>query len=296
MYRSHTYLLLGLISVALVACDSYEQDEFVPEVVVESYLVAGEPLPEVRVSVTAPISSRYTFENFGVEGANVIVNLLGEEGGVEESYSFVEESRGVYLPAEESAVVQPLRRYALEVRVPGGNDVVRSQTLVPGHFEMSTVSGDTIVYQSAVQLEARITNSIYPGRKSYYLFTIEAEDTLNYGLTPFYADIIDEDDGMSKSDLVRNSSGITNENDFTRHGDGTLSLKLPWIGIAFYGPNTIIANAIDDNLYDFKRSQMGGSSSPGEMDNLLDHVENGRGVFGSMVRDQLTVFIAEPEE
>lgn len=294
MNRFTLLLLLALVCGGLVACDTYEQDDYRPEVVVESYLVAEAPLPEVRVSMTAPITAHYTFEAFAVEGANVVMNLLDENGAVEESFSYVQSAPGIYRPADGNAVVMPLRRYALEVRVPDQDDVVRSETLVPGLFEMLDLSADTVVYQSAEQVEARVTNSLYPGRKSIYLFTIEAQDTVNFDLTPFYKDMVDDDDGgLTRSDLVRNASGLTSEADFTSNPDGTLSLKLPWIGVAFYGPNLLVANALDDNLFDFKRSQLGGGGSPGEMDNLLDHVENGRGIFGSMARDQAIVFVRQ---
>ena len=294
MNRLTPYILLALVSTGLVACDTYEQDDYQPEIVVESYLVAEEPLPTLRVSMTAPIDQHYTFAGYAIDDADVVVNLLDENGGIEQSYPYTRVDRGIYQALDESIEVLPLRRYALEVRV-AGHDVVRSETLVPGLFDLVTVSADTIVYQSAEQLEARVTNSPYPTRKSIYLFTIEAQDTVNYGLTPIYADMLEQSDAMTKSDLVRNTSDLTSEDDFIRNGDGTLSMKLPWVGVAFFGPTAIIANAIDDNLNDFKRSQRGGgTTSPGEMDNLLDHVENGRGIFGSMARDQHLVFVAEP--
>ena len=202
------------------------------------------------------------------------------------------EKGGIYRAEDPGVTVLPLRRYALEVRVPDVNEVVRSETLVPGLFEMVELSADTVAYQSTERLDAIVTNSEYPGRKSRYLFVIEAQDTVNYDLTPIYADMIEDVDGMTKADLVRNASGLTSEDDFTRNPDGTLTMQLPWIGIAFYGPNDIIAHALDDNLFDFKRSQLGGSSSPGEMDNLLDSVEHGRGIFGSMARDRARVVVA----
>lgn len=292
MRHSFTYTCAALLVLGLAACDTYTQDDYRPEYVVESYLVAGEPLPLLRLSQTAPIDARYTFEDFAVEGADVRVNLLDETGAVEETYPYVQTKKGIYEPEDETAVVQPLRTYALEVRVPGHEEVIRSKTLVPGPFEIVSISQDTIVYQGAEQLEAWITSSHHPDREPVYVFTIFAMDTTNYDLTPVYADFADDDDGLHKVDFVANSSGLTKEEGFTKHADGTLSIKLPWILVAFYGPNEIVANAIDDNLFDFKRSQLGtGTTSPGEMDNLIDHIEGGRGIFGSMSRARVVIHV-----
>ncbi|HBQ58078.1 MAG TPA: hypothetical protein DD671_00195, partial [Balneolaceae bacterium] len=98
--------------------------------------------------------------------------------------------------------------------------------------------------------------------------------------------------------LSNNSSGIINEANFQDNQDGTITLSYPWIGIAFYGVNNIVANAIDDNVYDFVRSQqvqLGGSMlSPGEIQNVIYHVEGGLGVFGSLATDTVTTFVSQP--
>ena len=285
-----TAVLAALL--VLSACDTYEQDDYADEIVVEAYLAAGEPLPEVKVSRTAPIDRFYRFEDFAVDDASVVVSLLDEAGGVEARYPYVRAAEGRYRPAGQAVAVQPLRRYALEVDVPGEAGTVRASTLVPGGFRVLDFTADTVRYQGTEQFQARVTRSDYPGRQSYYIFTLVALDT-SFGLTPFYADFVgDDDDDAQPEDFMRNASGLSNEANFDPNPDGTLTMRLPWVAIAFYGPNEIVANALDDNLYDFLRSRLqGGTRSPGEMDNLLDHVDGGRGIFGSMARDSFTVFI-----
>ena len=288
-----TVILLAAVAVGLTACDSYTQDDYEPEYIVEAYLVAGEALPTLRLSRTAPIGTRYRFEDFAVDDAEVAISLLGADDAVEERYAYRRVAPGVYGPeAAEPDSVRTLRTYALAVQVPDDGAVLRAQTFVPGPFQLLDANADTLVYQAAEQLEARVTLSSYPGRQNIYVFTLQAQDTTNYDLTPFYADQVDDDEALERADLVENSSGIANEENFEHNDDGTLTLRLPWVAVAFYGPNNIIANAIDDNLYDFLRSQgSGGTGSPGDLQNLIDHVDGGRGVFGSMARDQVTVFV-----
>ncbi len=64
--------------------------------------------------------------------------------------------------------------------------------------------------------------------------------------------------------------------------------------------NYYIANALDDNLYDYIRSQsiqQGGSTfSPGEIPNPLEHVVGAHGTFGSYARISFDLFVLRPEE
>ena len=105
-------------------------------------------------------------------------------------------------------------------------------------------------------------------------------------MTPFYAEFVGEDEDLD--DVLITESPPINEQNYDINDDGTLTIRLPWIAVAFYGPNRITASTVDDNLYDFLRSQQvqqGGSTfSPGEIPNVIAHVDGGTGVFGSLAR------------
>lgn len=284
-----------IVATGLAGCDTYTQDDFEAEYVVEAYLVAGSPLPEIRLSTTAPVTSRYRFEDHGVTDAEVEVHLLGSDGEVADTYRYTLEQPGVFVPVD-SGLVRPERSYALDVRILGDGVTLRSVTRVPGLFEILSVNTDTLGYQEAEQLEARVTRSAYPGRQSIYAFTTIALDTTNYGLTPAYASLVESTDGITADDLTRNYSGLSNESSasYETDAEGNLLLRLPWAAIAFYGPNEITAAAVDDNLYDFLRSLDAFSMIPGQMENLIDHIEGGRGVFGSMAEERTHVFVQPP--
>lgn len=57
--------------------------------------------------------------------------------------------------------------------------------------------------------------------------------------------------------------------------------------MAFYGPNEVGVNVIDDTLFDLIRTQQtqqgvpDAGLGPGEIPNVIEHVEGGTGVFGS---------------
>lgn len=285
--------LLPLSMVLFLSCDIYSQDGFEPDYVVESYLVADRVLPPVRVSTTLPLNEEYIFERAAVSGADVNIRLLTSSGNVEETIAYVQDSAGVYSPGS-AHVTLPGRNYELEVVIPGENRLIRSSTLVPGRFENNGESVDSIAYQDPAQIVITTTVSSYPGRQAYFIFNVNAVNPDASRLTPFYSDLVtDQDEDIEE--FYINSSGIINEENYERTESGQLTLRVPWLAVAFYGDNEIVTNAIDDNLYDFIRSQevqTGGSTlSPGELQNIIYNVEGGIGVFGSMATDTVRVLV-----
>lgn len=297
----HLFLTLLAFSLILVSCDLYPQDEYEEFYVVESYLVALEELPQVFLSTTAPVSSEYSFQNFAVTNVSVEVNLLtgGEGSSIEQSFSYQMDSDGVYSPATAHEVL-PARTYQLRItNIPDDPSAsIVGYTAVPDTFSSKSQVPDSVIYQSENQIELDISPSINSERQSYFIFTTIALDPSIQNFTPLYADFFDEDEDQL-SDFVKTSSGIVNEANFETKPDGTITLKYPWLAVAFFENNQIVANIIDDNIYDFVRSQsvqLGGSTlSPGEIPNALYRLEGGIGVFGSLAADTIQTYIKRPE-
>lgn len=283
----------------LVGCDTTKSSDHQDEVVVESYLIAGEALPVVRLSLSTSINDIYSLSELGIRDANVTVALLGSSGAIETEFNFVhDEARpGIYVPSQNHTVL-PERTYTLEATVPG-QGLVTARTIVPGAFEIRRISAGTVQYQGPIQFEQDVTVSAYPGRQSVFVFSLEALDPKIVDLTPLYLDGIyeissgeefdpDSLDASELDDFFLNASPPINEGNYVENGDGTLTIGLPWFAIAFYGESRVFTSAIDDGIFDFMRYQQvqqGGSTlSPGEIPNVLDHIEGGRGVFGSMSR------------
>lgn len=296
---ARTGLLGGLVLLLAVSvgCDlaGPEDVETDSEFVVEAYLSAGEPLPPVRIGRTVPIDERWRPEAAGVSGAEVQIARLGPEGVPAEQFSYRPdpEERGRYLP-EDSARVEPLSTYRLRASVPGREEPIKARTVVPDTFRLLSSNRDTIVYQSSDQLRIRLSPSRYPGRQSVFVFTTIALDPRVENLTPFAREFSDEDSASVAENRV-GSSPLLNEETYTAGPGGNLTIRLPWLGISFFGPNRLVARAVDENLRDFLRSHQAQSGqttlAPGEIPSILDHVANGRGVFGSFAEAQLEVYI-----
>lgn len=291
----YSALLLFIIGLGIAACNPYEQTDYQEYYVVEAYLVANRTLPHIRLSTTAPVGEFYTFDNSFVTGAQMEVRLLATNGSsIEETVSFSDNGDGIYLP-QTAHTVLPGRTYQLHVIPPGTNEVITGTTLVPGDFEIADNQPDTLVYQGSEQIEVTMTKSEYPGRQTIYIFNMIAQNPVFENFTPVYYDFYDEET-ETVEDYKNNSSGILNEASLTENPDGTITVDYPWIGVAFYGENLVIANAIDDNIYDYLRSesvQLGGSTlSPGEIANVITHIDGGLGVFGSFATDTISTYFA----
>ncbi len=293
-----TLILLALL-ISMAGCDPYPQDSYEEFYVIESYLVADRALPPVRLSTTSPTDEFYDFGELGVNHARVDIHLLtgGPGSDVEQTFRYINAKPGVYHPMPLHKVI-PARTYRITATVPNHPEVITGHTVVPDTFHIhASKVPDDIVYQSAERLEITLSKSSYPGRQNIFIFNTIASEPDEENLTPFYASILKESDNLS-DDLVllsKRSTGVINEGNLTTNGDGTFTYTVPWSIFPYYRGNIIVANTIDSNIYDFVRSQqvqLGGSTlSAGEIQNVINHVEGGIGVFGSLASDSVSIFL-----
>ncbi len=287
---TYVLILISPLLFGMAACDPYSQNDYEEKVVVQAYLVADQRFPEIKLSLSAPISEQYDFDRQSISGANLSIEHIDASGSVLETVRYRMINPGIYVPIDTLKLVEPLTRYRLKAQVQGKPEITAT-TLVPDRFETVGLNNTRIRYQSTEQFEIDITLSSYPGRQNIYVFSIETLDPENAEFTPFYADVVDEED---RADFYLNSSGIVLEGNYeVDRVRNLLKIKLPWLGIAFYGPNRITANVIDDAMYDYIRTrdvQQGGSSlSPGEINNVKSNVINGTGVFGSYAKSSVII-------
>ncbi len=299
--KAYRVAIVLFAALAAAACDTdpiFEEDE----IVVEAYLEAGELFGEVRLSRLVDINDLYDFTASAVTDAVVEIRMVPDEGEQPESipYAGVTNLPGVYQVVSTERV-QPLATYELVVQIPSAGKTLRSRTTVPGDFRVVSFAPDTVVYQGGAQIEVQVTRSLYPGRQSIFVFSTQGLDPHIPNLTPFYREVIDPDNDDDEDELdeyLINESPPLNEDAYDVLPDGTLSIKVPWLAFVFYGPNRLMMNAIDENLFDFVRShqvQQGGSTlAPGEIPNVIDHVDGGLGVFGSYARSEIEVEILRP--
>lgn len=295
-------LLIVAGSTMLAGCDSVATFDRDDEVVVEGYLVANGGFGQVRLSRVQPVEDVYDVTSSAVRNATVQVRRLDAAGAVEDVVSYLEhpEQPGVYV-AESGSVVLPLTTYELYVEISSTGERISSRTTVPGAYEIIDSGPDSIIYQGLQQAEVLVTRSLYPGRQAVFVFSVKSLEPSIENLTPFYRDVVDPDEDTDEDDLqdyLVNESPPLNEEGYDEISDNVLRIRVPWLGFAFYGRNLLRSNALDDNLYDFVRSQavqQGGSTfAPGEIPNIIDRVDGGTGIFGSYSLIETEVYLQRP--
>lgn len=287
-HRSILTSVILLFVFLTITCDITEQDNYQELVVVEAYLTANRTLPEIMISRTSPVDQTYQQDELILTGADVQIVLLDSGGDDLElfSYSF-DMDKNSYMP-DVMHHVQPRQQYRLDIQFNDREEIIRAYTTVPDQFAIVNEIPENIVYQSNEQLELSISAPGQLGSQNIFVFSTKALEPTVGNLTPFYKASYDNED-IELSDLMNNSSGLINEGNFEIHPDGTITLRFPWIGVAFYGENEIIVNSVDRNLDELIRSQqvqLGGSTlSPGEIPNITFNIDGGIGIFGSLASD-----------
>lgn len=306
MTRPSSIVFLFLLVAALPGCDT-TATEPASQVVVEAYLQGGAPMDSIRLTRSVATDQAYQSADAAVRDATVEVRELAADGTPVTTIPFDEATAGVYAPTPTPTPrVQPLTTYELSVTADG--EEVTATTTVPDTISIVETQNEEALYQGPDQPTFTIT-APQSGREGQAVLALTTtslldfsrpEDQLRDRLTPFYEDDYDpEEDDIEM--FRTTSSGVLNEANFTRGEGGRITTALPWISVAFFGPNEAAVHVIDDNLYDVIRSQQaqstgGGGSGlgPGEIPNVIEHVEGGTGVFGSYVRDRREISVERP--
>lgn len=305
----HRFVIASLLTllVGLVGCDTTATSP-ASQVVVEAYLQGGAALESVRVSRSVDTDETYVLEDVALRDADVAVQRLADDGAVTETHGLREHPNkpGVYVPGSvPPPTIQPQTTYRLVVNTSDGTEVTAT-TSVPAPVDIVDVENDRVVYQGPVQPSLTVAPPASErNRQNVLVLTTTSlldfnrpDEELRIHLTPLYGSGYDPDDDNIRS-LRVTSSGLLNEANFDRDEEGHITIDLPWLSVAFYGRNEVAVNAIDSNLYDLIRTQQaqqGGGLAPGELPNVIEHVEGGTGIFGSYVRADHEVTIQRPSD
>ena len=286
------YLLLLVIIFHAVSCEIYKQDEFEGELSVEAYLVAEEPFKSLHLTAITPFEAVYDFNRYAVSDAEITIYKLDLNGNRIKSYPLYESGKGRYSSREEFI---PRPRYSYELHaITSEKHNIRAYTTIPDTFRVKEMIRDSVVYHSDNQVQVLLTQSWYPDRQSFYILRTYALSTEEYAMTPFYH----TDDEDTRRHRRRTRSDIFTEKNYQVHDDGTITMKYPWQAISWFGPNEVTIHAIDNNIYDYYRSQdvqTGVTSQPpGHIDNIISNVDGGHGLFGGMSVVRFEIYVDYP--
>jgi len=271
------------------------------QILVEGYLSAMAPLPSIRIVHIGLLYDYYKGDQISIGDAEVRIYKLTASGKTDKIYLYKleDEGTGSYTPLDQD-LVQPGSTYKLSIQIPGKSTPITSQTTVPDTFAILSDTPATPEYPSDEPISLIASRSKYPGRKALYIFNALARDTSLSNYLPYYKQDIGRNPLYQLYERMNHPSGIIREENYNTTSSGDIELVVPWNTFVFYGRNRLVVNAIDDNIYDFLRSQQvqSGDSNltPGEIPNLINHIDGAIGVFGSLASDTTATFVLKRSE
>jgi hypothetical protein len=275
-------LLLLLIGVA--GCEDTPPTTYVPQYVLQGYLIVDDPVQGIRITLTQPTTEIYQYRKSAIEDAEV--DLIAGDRRMRLVY-YPDSLVGEYRYPDTTVRIEPNTTYNIEVRLADGA-LVTAATTTPGRVSWTKAPRDTIQYPPSDTVRPPDSLSLawtpVPGNEEY-MISIRSLDTLRYGryLTPPTSE--------RNTRIVRPfEENAPDYKDVTRWAflQGTRT-PLVWAAFKWYGMQEVTVYAADKNFLDwFKMTQWGQNV---QYDSRLGSVKGGVGVFGSASVARKTLFV-----
>jgi len=269
-------VILACVSLLLTSCEDPVPTDYTLEVVLEGFLLVGEPLNNIRVYRTLPVTDTFSIPEASIRDALFVVTADGTDIPME----FTPDSLGgTYRAKDTSYRVLSGVTYNADVRALGFTLTASSKT--PPLFDWVRAPRDTFRYPGKDNELFRYDSlDIYwqavPG-VTQYILSIECLDTAAYG-TYLNPQTTDTNRRLREVDLFDDGTLISSER--TRYGFALQpSTPVVWNGFKWFGLHEIRAYAPDKAFLDWFR--LVGFGRRNQYDYRLSNVKGGLGVWGS---------------
>ena len=291
MKRSLIHRTLPLIGVLLLlqltACEDQPPTDYQPTPFLEGYLIVDEPIRDIVVAVSQPITEPFSYDNMMLSDAEVVLS----GGGADYTLQYVvTDGVGSYRYPDSTVTVQPETEYSIRVTLSDGT-VMRAETVTPARIAWTVPPRDMLQYpQDTTKLVSPDSLRIQwtPGNSVEYIIRVQALDTLGYGayLAPPTEEInertnnipFEEPDDPTFYTLTRWGFVQTNQ------------APTVWAAFRWYGRNDVSILAPDQYMLEwFKATQWGGRSVQFRPE--YSNVEGGIGILASAAVISYDVFV-----
>jgi hypothetical protein len=278
------------VLVAIGGCEDAAPTEYLPQTVLEAFLIVGEPIHDIRVTRSQSLSDTFRYRNSAITDADV--KLIADGETIQLQYR-ANEDVGEYVFPDTTRRIQPNTNYQIVVTLPDGG-VVTGSTRTPTQIEWIEPPDSLLYYPLD-------TNDLHPHDSlglswtgapsvSEYIISVRALDTLGYGR--YLSPPTDEPNRRIERFF---EEGAPFYDEPVRIGflQGT-STPISWFAFKWFGPQEVTVFASDAafvNWYKLTHFQ-----DPPTYQPLLGNVEGGIGVVASasVARRQVFLFKNQP--
>lgn len=279
------HLLKRLTCVVYIAlhihgCGDPVATEYKEEIMLEGLLLVGEPLDNIRVLKTLPITDTFSFERAAIPDAVFTV----QADGVDVPMQFVPDNRGgTYRAADTSYRVQPNVVYSVTMRARGAT--LTATTRTPETFAYTVPPRPWLQYPHADSLLVSVNDSLLiswqpVARAELYIISITCLDTLGYGQYLLPATSEDNERTKRPTPDFFDQSGTLIANERTTLGATRFpTSQTVWGVFRWYGLHEIRIYAPDRAFREW--INLVGSGRRSSYDYRQSNIEGGLGVWGS---------------
>jgi hypothetical protein len=273
-------VVLCLGAAGLSGCEDAPPNDYVPQYVVQGYLLVDHPIAGIVISRSQSVTDTFKVAKGVVPDATV--KLIVGDRTFQLQYRASESGTGDYYFPDTTVVVKPKTLYKLMITTIDGGTLT-AQTLTPDRFEWTQAPRDTVkippkgdaaYLNPPDSLDLAWTNT---AGVVEYLVEVHALDTAEYG--KYLASPTNQKNERINPDLDEQDK--LHYNDQSRWGfvAGTTT-PIVWAAFKWFGPQKVNIYAADRNMVNwFKMTQWTGNA---QFDPLLGNVlGNGVGIFGS---------------
>ncbi len=281
------YILISLSALILLnSCGDDIPTDYVEEVYVEGYMLVGEPIRNIVVAKTQPVTVKYNQENALYRDAQVVIKGDGRE------FPLKIESSGVtgFYAEDQDYLVKAKTEYTLEISTPDGK-------FITGF----TTTPETIEWVSDMPKPLQFPkDSLNPSNSDpiewtkaegvdYYLISVKALDTLEYG--KYLDDVPDSELNRRIERPWTDDDGYFYDTSMWAFIANTKT-SIVWAIFKWFGDQETTVFAPDSNYRKWFQQQWTGS----RYDENLSSIKGGIGVFGSasLIRDTTFLIKNQP--
>jgi hypothetical protein len=282
-----------LVLAALVAmstftgCEDAAPTEYIPQTVLEAFLIVGEPIQGIRVTRSQSVTDTFRYRNSAVSDADV--RLVAGDQSLQLQYR-ANDGVGEYFLPDSTVRVQPGVNYRVVVTLTDGS-VVSGATRTPEQIEWIDAPKSRLYYPTdtiALPAPDSLGLSWTPAPSiSEYIVAVRALDTLGYGQ---YLEPPTDERNRRIERFFEKDAPFYNE--VTRYGflQGT-NTPISWFAFKWFGRQEVAIYAADAAFVNwFKMTHF---QDPPAYQPLLGNVEGGLGVVASASVARKEVFVVK---
>ncbi|MEY3385707.1 MAG: hypothetical protein RIR53_518 [Bacteroidota bacterium] len=283
MMKTMSSMRLLLAACALIimsGCEDPVPTDYVEEIMLEGILLAGEPLADIRIQRTLPVTDTFRFEQAILNDAKIVVTA----DGVDIPMTYVDGPRGgTYRAVDTAYRVKPNTLYSVVVEARGAR--LTASTRTPQSFEWVAPPRPFIQFPSKDSLLLPVDDSLLVSwtpvpNTELYIIALTCLDTLGYGsfLTPPTDDTNERTVRPNPDFFDRSGTLIANERT-TLGATPFATSQTVWGVFRWYGMHELRIYVPDRAFLEWFYLVGGGRRST--YDYRLGNITGGLGVWGS---------------